>query len=220
MRTYSEDEYLPLSGIQHFVFCKRQWALICIEQIWLENYLTMEGRNFHETAHNAMKTENRGDILITRGLPIHSPLLGLSGICDVVEFHKAPEGVKIHGRNGFYTVLPIEYKRGRAKVGDEDVLQVVAQSMCLEEMLYTTIGKAYLFYGSTRRRHEIDIDETKRHQVNDITQQMHEMWESQLTPKPIYENKCHACSLFDVCLPKLNNKPASVEKYMNGYIDI
>ena len=143
---YREDEYLMLSGIQHFEFCRRQWALIHIEQQWAENEHTVVGELMHKKAHDPYLTEKRKDVLIARVLPVSSRILGISGECDVVEFHKEDDGIKLHGHRGFYKVYPVEYKKGKPKQSKEDVLQLVAQAMCLEEMFSTEILEGALFY--------------------------------------------------------------------------
>lgn len=131
---YDEEEFLQLSGIQHFAFCRRQWALAYIELQWLENVRTVEGRLLHEKAHDSSIKEKRGELIITRALPVHSRELGVSGECDVVEFHQAEEGISLSGIEGKYKVVPIEYKKGIPKADDIDAVQLAAQSMCLEEM--------------------------------------------------------------------------------------
>ena len=125
---YNEDSYLMLSGIQHFVFCRRQWALIHIDDVWAENERTTEGKLLHDNAHDAYRSESRGEVLISRAMPIFSRTLGLSGECDVVEFRKTVnQGILLHGRDGFYTVYPVEYKRGSPKENLCDILQLTAQ---------------------------------------------------------------------------------------------
>ena len=142
---YEEEEYLGLSGIQHFVFCRRQWALIHLEQQWADNLRTVEGELLHERAHDEGLSESRGDLLICRGLRVASPRLGISGACDVVEFHADPAGVSLAGRPGLWRPVPVEYKRGRQKEHDADELQLCAQAMCLEEMLACEIPRGFLY---------------------------------------------------------------------------
>ncbi len=141
----NEDEYLMLSGLQHFQFCKRQWALIHIEQQWEENVKTIEGQLLHKKADQPFIKEKRGEKLIVRGMPIQSHELKLSGICDVVEFHARKDGVPVHGIDGTYLPFPVEYKRGKPKKGDEDVVQLAAQAICLEDMLVCDVSVGYLF---------------------------------------------------------------------------
>ena len=143
---YAEDEYLALSGIQHYAFCPRQWALIHLEQQWSENVLTMQGNLMHERAHDEFSREKRGSMLIVRGLGIHSRNLGLSGKCDVVEFHRSSEGVPLAGEEGLWLPTPVEYKHGKAKRHDADRLQLCAQAMCLEEMLGADVPIGFLYY--------------------------------------------------------------------------
>ena len=122
-----DEDYLMLSGIQHFDFCKRQWALIHIEQQWEENVRTVEGQYLHKKADDSFVREKRGGKLIVRGMPVKSQELRISGICDVVEFIQDNEGVAIHGEEGTYLPHPVEYKRGKPKISDADVLQLAAQ---------------------------------------------------------------------------------------------
>ena len=149
---YAEEDYLQLSGLQHFAFCRRQWALIHVEQQWQENLRTVEGDLFHRRAHDEQLRERRGDTLILRGLSVASPTLGISGKCDVVEFHADPSGISLCGEEGLWVPFPVEYKRGAPKAHQADELQLCAQAMCLEEMLCCTIQAGALFYGETRRR--------------------------------------------------------------------
>ena len=144
---YNEEDYLMLSGIQHFEFCRRQWALIHFEQLWDENLRTVEGDIMHKRAHNEALTESRNGVITTRGMAVFSRKLGISGICDVVEFIRDDvNGYDIYKREGKYQIVPVEYKRGEPKEGLEDILQVVLQAMCLEEMLCCKVDKGYLYY--------------------------------------------------------------------------
>jgi CRISPR-associated exonuclease Cas4 len=200
---YREEDYLSLSGIQHFIFCRRQWALIHIEQQWEENLRTVEGQIMHKNAHDSLKTETRGDIIITRGMPVFSKELGVYGVCDVVEFHRSSDGVILFGREGRYLPCPIEYKKGRPKENDMDCLQLAAQALCLEEMLCCTIKSAYLFYGETRRRVEVPITYEVRDKVRSVFAEMHKYYDRRYTPKVRRTKQCNACSLKDICLPVL-----------------
>lgn len=170
---YPEEDWLALSGIQHFSFCKRQWALIHIEQLWSENYLTTAGHLEHERAHDYATSESRGDTLIMRDLRVYSRALGITGACDVVEFHKSNDGVPLHGRDGLWLPYPIEYKHGKSKTIDADRLQLCAEAMCLEEMLACDIPEGALFYRQTKRRERVKLDEDLRNMVEaDFLQSM------------------------------------------------
>ena len=153
------DDWLPLSGIQHFCFCRRQWALIHLEQQWAENRRTVEGQLDHARCHDADQTERRGGLLITRGMQVVSRRLGLSGNCDVVEFRADPEGIPLQSTEGLWKPMPVEYKHGRAKARDVDRLQLCAQAMALEEMLVCSIPEGALFYEETRRREVVPLTE-------------------------------------------------------------
>lgn len=215
---YREEYFLQLSGLQHFTFCRRQWALIHIEQQWEENVLTVKGNLFHEKVHDGYSAEKRKNIIISRGMPVHSRTLGISGECDVVEFVRAEEGIALPGREGRYILYPIEYKRGRAKVTDEDRMQLTAQAICLEEMFMTEIPQAYLFYGETRRRECVEITEALRRECGRLLQEMHQFYARGYTPKVKKSKKCEACSLKEICLPKLE-KSRSVAQYISGHLE-
>lgn len=210
---YTEDNYLMLSGIQHFKFCKRQWALIHIEQQWEENVHTVVGELMHKKAHDPYLVEKRKDLLIARSLPIVSREMGVSGECDVVEFHRCEDGVKLHGHRGTFSVYPIEYKKGKPKLTEEDRLQLVAQALCLEEMFSTNIQEGALFYGETRRREVLEITEDLRQEVREMFREMHQYFDRKYTPKVKYSKACNACSLKEICLPKLG-KSGSVKTYI------
>ena len=203
MNRYSDLDLLPLSGLQHFAFCRRQWALIHVENQWRENLRTVEGQLLHQRAHNEALRERRGDTLILRGLSVVSHSLGLSGKCDVVEFHLTPEGVPLRGEDGLWLPYPVEYKRGRPKDHQADELQLCAQAMCLEEMLCCTIAEGALFYGEPRRRTIVFFSPELRQNVRDFSAEMHHYYRRGDTPKAKPGKSCHACSLKELCLPQL-----------------
>ena len=125
---YSEEDYLMISGIQHFKFCRRQWALIHIEQQWAENVHTVVGDLMHKRVHDPTLTEKRKDVILARALPVSSREMGVSGECDVVEFHKCEDGIRLYGHRGLYSIYPVEYKKGKPKLTEEDKLQLAAQA--------------------------------------------------------------------------------------------
>lgn len=215
---YKEDDYLMLSGIQHFQFCRRQWALIHIEQQWAENVHTVVGELMHKKAHDPYILETRKDVLITRSLPVSSREMGVSGECDVVEFHKSEEGVRLYGHRGLYSIYPVEYKKGKPKITDEDILQLAAQAMCLEEMFSTVIPEAAVFYGETRRREVVEITEELKEKVRSMFQEMHQYYERRYTPKVRWSKSCNACSLKEICMPKLG-KTVSVKEYLKQALE-
>lgn len=211
---YSQDDYLMISGIQHFKFCRRQWALIHVEQQWAENEHTVIGELMHKKAHDPYLTEKRKDILVVRALPVSSRSMGVSGECDIVEFHKCEDGVKLYGHRGTYSLYPIEYKKGKPKESNEDELQLMAQAMCLEEMFSTKITEGAIFYGETRRRQPIVFTDELRDEVKKIFGEMHDYYERNYTPKVKTSKGCVSCSLKDICMPKID-KSGSVESYIN-----
>ena len=215
---YAEDDYLMISGIQHFKFCRRQWALIHVEQQWVENEHTVIGELMHKKAHDPYLTEKRKDLLVVRALPVSSRTMGVSGECDIVEFRKCEDGVKLHGHRGFYSIYPIEYKKGKPKHSEEDILQLTAQAMCLEEMFSTTVTEGAIFYGETRRREVVAITEELKNEVCQTFEEMHQYYDRRYTPKVKYSKACASCSLKEICLPKLE-KAGSVKEYLKRALE-
>lgn len=213
-----EENYLQLSGLQHFAFCRRQWALIHLEQQWQENLRTMDGQLFHQRAHDNTQRERRGNVLSLRGLAIASPSLGLSGLCDVVEFHQDKDGVHLQGEEGLWLPCPVEYKRGAPKEHNADALQLCAQAICLEEMLCCTIPEGALYYGETRRRQIISFSPQLRQSVRDMATEMHQLYTKGHTPRVKPTKSCNACSLKELCLPKLWRKK-SVSAYLQTALE-
>ncbi len=213
-----EAAFLQLSGLQHFIFCRRQWALIHIEQQWAENYRTMDGRIMHKKAHNGAALERRGNTLIARDLTIVSQSLHISGKCDVVEFYLDPAGVTLPGQEGTWKPFPVEYKRGMPKADNCDALQLCGQAICLEEMLCCQIPLGALYYGETRHRTEVEFTPELRSQVRIALEEMHKLYQRGYTPKVKPKKGCSACSLKDICLPKLN-KTTSVGTYLKTHME-
>lgn len=217
---YEEDDYLLLSGVQHYAFCPRQWALIHIEEQWNENYLTAGGRIMHNKAHNGEVTEKRGDLIIFRTLKVRSAELGISGECDIVEFHKSKTGVSLNGYDGLWVPYPVEYKRGKTKLDDCDRLQLLAQAVCLEEMLCTEIGSGALFYGEPRRREVVIFNPELRATLKAVVISMHELFKRKYTPKAVKKKCCQSCSIKELCLPELGKTDkTSVIKYMERHLE-
>lgn len=206
---FAESDLLPISGLQHAVFCERQFALIHIEGIWSENWHTARGRVFHERAHDG-QTEVRGSMVREFGVPVRSLALGLTGLTDAVEFHYSDETLsKLVG------IIPVEYKVGSKKEGLWDVVQVAAHAMCLEDMTGVAVAEVHIFYGRTRRRARVELDVEIRSVVERASGRIHELTEQYVTPAAEYRReKCDACSLFDICRPRLSSGPRA-SAYLN-----
>jgi CRISPR-associated exonuclease Cas4 len=182
------DESLPLSALQHWLFCPRQCGLIHIERVWAENLFTAEGRIFHERA-DAGQPESRDGIRILRAVQVASVRHGLHGIADVVEL-----------RGG--VPYPVEYKRGRPKSHRADEVQLCAQGLCLEEMTGQSVPEGALFFGTARRRKIISFDDTLRDLTLDIARQARDAINSGILPGPVFETRrCTSCSMHDLCRP-------------------
>jgi CRISPR-associated exonuclease Cas4 len=199
---FSEAELLPLSGLQHLVFCERQCALIHLEGVWEDNALTALGTLAHERVDES-PSESRGDLRIARGVRLRSLALGLTGRADIVEFHRDPNGVAVPGLQERWRIFPVEYKRGRPKPHRADEVQLCAQAMCLEEMLRAVVPRGALFYGTPRRRTDVQLSQDLRELVHHAAQRFHRLMAEGSTPSAVYESKCDACSLIEVCRPKV-----------------
>lgn len=203
--SYSEEDLIQLSALQHMVFCPRQCALIHIEQVWAENLQTAEGRIMHERVHEENR-ESRGNLRVEYGVPLRSLRLGLISKADIVEFHRRPDDT--------WQPFPVEYKRGKPKADDCDKVQLCAQALCLEEMLNTHISRGALFYGKTRRRLDVSFDDNLRQKTQETARNVRALMESGRTPAPVYTKKCESCSLVTQCLPKTMGKKRSVKQYL------
>jgi len=215
MADNEDDNELLLSGIQHFHFCKRQWALIHIEQQWEEDSRTIEGQHLHRKADQPFAREKRGDKLIVRAMPVKSRVLGITGICDVVEFIREEGGVPIQGAEGTYTVVPVEYKRGKPKQNESDIIQLAAQAFCLEEMLFCEIELGYMYYHEIRHRVAVPLSSELKERVREMFAEMRGLYERRHTPRVKTGPYCRSCSLQHICLPELLNK-RSVRSYIEG----
>lgn len=204
MNIYAEDDLLPLSALQHILFCERQCALIHIEQAWAENLFTAQGRIMHEKADRPGR-ESRTNLRLEYGAPLRSLRLGLSGKADMVEFHR---------RGDVWQPYPVEYKRGRPKKENWDRVQLCAQAMCLEEMLDIPVPEGAIFYGKNRRRQEVIIDDELRAATIETALRLHDLVRQGVTPPAVYGAKCDTCSLFEICLPKTAAAGKSAAKYL------
>lgn len=216
---YEEAELLPLSGLQHLVFCERQCALIHVERVWRDNVLTAQGRLLHERVDSG-EYETRGDFKIVRGIAIRSLRLGLIGRADVVELHRTtdgPTGAELPGVEGLWQPWPVEYKRGQPKWIDCDRVQLCAQALCLEEMLGVSVPRGALFYGQTRRREGVEFGEALRQATENAARRFHEIVGRGETPLAYRAPKCRSCSMEPVCLPP-SRRRRSVDHYMTSAI--
>lgn len=210
-----QDDYLMMSGIQHFSFCRRQWALIHLEQQWSENLRTVEGRLLHERCHDDSLREKRGDLLIVRGMRVISHRLRLSGSCDIVEFHADPNGITLQQEPGLWRPVPVEYKHGAPKANDADRLQLCAQAMALEEMLVCDIPQGVLFYAEPHRRELVDLTPELRQKTQSTADEMNGYFSRGYTPKVKPGKHCSACSLKELCLPALYRRVNAADYVQN-----
>lgn len=202
---YDEDDLLPISALQHLLFCERQCALIHVEGLWAENRLTVQGRHLHERADSGA-VETRPGLRVERAVALRSLRLGLTGKADVVEFHRDVSGATEH-------VVPVEYKRGRPKLDESDRVQLCAQALCLEEMLGVSVAAGAIFYGQTRRRLDVPIDAELRARTEDAARRFRAMVTSGITPTATRMPKCENCSLLGLCLPDAQGPRRSARRF-------
>lgn len=198
---YRDEDLLPLSGLQHMAYCERQWALIHLEQQWAESIDTVRGSSFHERVDMKGYTTARG-FRAERCVRVASFRLGLYGVADIVEYGR------IEGREA---IRPVEYKVGKPKVEDWDRIQLAAQALCLEEMCGVSIAQGCLYYGETRHRERIVIDDVLRKRVEELSSRIHSLFETGTTPGAFWSAKCRRCSLQSLCAPAALQK--SVQSY-------
>lgn len=224
----SEEELLPISALQHFVFCERQCALIHVERVWRDNALTLEGAHLHARVdERGPRRETRGDVIIVRGLPLRSLHLGLAGRADVVEFHRyagdstsvqradgLSVAVTLARARGLWVPLPIDYKRGKPKADLSDEIQICAQALCLEEMLGASVPRAALFYGRLQHRHDVVIDGGLRSATETAAGRLHELIRGGVTPRAVKQPKCRRCSLLESCRPEAMSRGRSARRYL------
>ncbi|MBU0661818.1 CRISPR-associated protein Cas4 [Patescibacteria group bacterium] len=208
---YTEDDLLMLSALQHILFCARQCALIHIEQVWVENLYTAQGRIMHERVDQTGR-ESRRNVRLEFGVPLRSLKLGLVGKADMIEFHRQEDET--------WLPYPVEYKRGRPKKENWDMVQLCAQAMGLEEMLDIFIPEGALFYGKNRRRQVVVFDDDLRCETIETAKRLHGLVEKGVTPPAVYKKKCDTCSLLEVCLPKVSTGKNSVAKYLRNAVAI
>ena len=201
---FSEPDLIPLSALQHLVFCERQCALIHLEGVWTENRLTVEGRHVHDRVDDG-RPSTRDGVRTARSLPIRSLRLGLVGKADTVEFHPHP--------------FPVEYKRGRPKSDLCDKVQLCAQALCLEEMLALPPGAipaGALFYARTRRRLDVPFDADLRAATERAAARAHELLRAGVTPRVPRQPKCDNCSLIEHCFPDATSVPRKASRYVRA----
>lgn len=213
----NSEDFLQLSGIQHFAFCRRQWALAYMEQQWRENLRTAEGRLEHQRCHDETLREKRKDLLTVRGMRVTSHTLRLAGVCDVVEFRTDPDGVPLQGQQGLWLPMPVEYKHGSPKENDADRLQLCAQGMALEEMLVCSVPQGALYYAQTHRRETVEFTPELREKTRRTAAEMNEYFVRGYTPKVRPGKHCNACSLKEICLPSLCRK-SDVKEYIRSHL--
>ena len=194
---FTDADLIPLSALQHYVYCPRQCALIHLEQQWAENRFTAEGRAQHERVDRP-EHETRNGIRYEYAVMLRSLRFGLIGKADAVEFHESEKALR---------VFPVEHKRGRPKPTHCDWVQLCAQAICLEEMLGVIVERGAVFYGKPRRRQEVEFTPELRAETEAVIVQIRGMLSTKKTPAAVYEKKkCEACSLIEICMPMKHKK--------------
>lgn len=215
----NDAQDLMLSGIKHYQFCRRRWALVHVEQQWQENALTVDGHHLHERVHDKEFTEMRGSVLLSRAMPVRSATMGITGECDLVELYRDPYGVPIHGREGTWRLYPVEYKRGKPDSRGADEMQLCAQAMCLEEMFVTEIPEGALYYAALHQRRTVAFSAELRQKVRAAVSDMHRLMERGYTPRAKWTKACKSCSLVEVCQPEVS-KGLSASEYVRRALEV
>lgn len=221
-QTFAEEDLLPLSALQHLVYCERRAALVHIEGAWAESVATVLGAHMHERADEP-SSELRGDLLTVRGLALRSLRLGLSGKADVVEFHRVPVGEEgepalqtcpLPGRRGLWRPLPVEYKRGRLRREAGYLVQLCAQAICLEEALGVEIAAGAIYFGENRRRMDVAFNAPLRAETEQAAARLHALFREGRTPPPVFGPKCKECSLLELCQPRPLQQQPRASSYL------
>lgn len=201
---------VPLSALQHYLFCPKQCALIHNEQVWAENRFTAQGQVLHKKA-NEGPDESRPGIRILRALPVASEKYNLTGICDIVEARSSGKKFSIQQLR---SLTPLEYKRGKPKSHRADEVQVCAQALCLEEMFQLKVERGAIFYGEKRRRTEVIIDKALRALTIDVIEKTQVLFKSGVTPQAEFiKTRCDNCSLLELCMPKRRDRRVSADNW-------
>jgi CRISPR-associated exonuclease Cas4 len=209
---YSEDDLMPISGLQHVLYCERQFALIHVEQLWAENRFTAEGKVLHERV-DVEHHESRKLFRQEYGMAIRSLIHGLIGKADLVEIFLKSEG-------GVAEAVPVEFKRGKDKEEDCDRVQLCAQALCLEEMFGTAPTRGAFYYLGAHRRTSLDFSAALRATTAAAIARSRSIVESGETPAARYEKaKCDRCSLVDLCMPQAVGEGGKrVGKYLQSVL--
>lgn len=208
---YAEEDLLPLSGIQHFAYCPRQWGLIHVESQWVENLGTALGRLIHQRVDNPYFSESRGEVSIERTIPLVSKQLGLYGMADLLEIKREQKGQTVN-------LTLVEYKKGKPKKDDCDEVQLCAQGICLEEMLDITLCGGYMYYDTIKHRQWVPFTDVLRCRVSELAYLMHKHYSEGKTPAAAKSRKCRGCSMESVCLPELDKLKGRADKYLTNYL--
>ena len=205
-----DEALIPISALQHYLYCPRQCALIHVEQLWADSEHTVEGHLLHDKADKPGMERRKGIRTVT-AMPLAQPQLGITGVADVVEFHRGEDGVE--------RPYPVEYKRGRPKAHRADEVQLCAQALCLEHMLACQVPEGALYYGETRRRTVVPFDTALRALTGASIVATRTLLASGQTPSAVYSAKrCNHCSLFDLCQPRLLQRSESVQHWLHAQL--
>ena len=205
-----DDDLIPISALQHYLYCPRQCALIHVERLWAENRQTAEGRLLHKRTDQS-SVESRKGIRTITAMPLVDTAIGITGVADVVEFHR---------RDNVDYPFPVEYKRGRPKAHRADEVQLCAQGLCLESMFEVPVHSGALYYGESARRHTVTLDSELRTLTRRIIDDARALIVSGHTPVASYDSRrCDACSLIELCQPRLLNRPVSVQSWLQAQLD-
>lgn len=236
----TEDDYQPIRALNDLLYCDRRCALHRIENVWVDNAHTVSGTISHERADRPVEWKCSSGREV-HGIWLKSDRMRLIGKADVVEFHPVAHASSVYGhrdpevdvvtcetrassaRKNTFKIprvaaneipFPVEYKRGKRKKWDNDDVQLCAQALCLEEMLQVAVPRGAVFHIQTKRRRDVEFTPALRDKTIAAARRLHALIDSGITPPPVLKPQCQGCSLAELCLPRLLERPKSIDAYM------
>lgn len=206
LSSWSDDDLIMVSALEHWSYCHRQCALIHVEQTFDENLYTMRGRRVHEQVDQVESVTECG-VRVERAMPIWNRRLGLIGKADVVEFYAD-------------VPYPVEYKHGSRRQREHDDLQLCAQAMCLEEMTGQAVPRGAIFHHKSRRRREVQFTPSLRTQVEETVTAIRVLLASKRLPPPVNDRRCEKCSLKEACMPQVLEEPGREKRLLVNLFDV
>ncbi|MGI6361764.1 MAG: CRISPR-associated protein Cas4 [Bacillota bacterium] len=218
MKKCDNLERLPISAIKQYAYCRRRFGLMFIDKEWADNYKIVEGEFLHAKVDDPFFSEKRGDIYVSRSVPVYSDKDNLYGIADIIEFIKDDDGVEIGTKKGLWSINPIEYKNGKPEKSNADALQLLAVAICLEKMFKIHLEQGDIYYGRLRRRKRVVFDAELRERLKEILAGIKHILDTQQIPEKTPDQNCSLCSLVNICLPEIFHKKQITRDRINNLL--